>query len=74
MATSTATNTAPFGSITVYRLVTSFERAYSAITTWNANRVTRLALVSLSDEVLEDIGLSRGDINKVAPGFSATLR
>lgn len=74
MTTAVATPVAPFGAITTYRLVNSVERVIQAITTWNATRVTRIALTSLSDEMLNDIGLSRGDINKVAPGFGSALR
>ena len=33
---------------------------------WNDARVTRNALSSLSDRELDDIGLVRGDIDKVA--------
>lgn len=32
---------------------------------WNDNRVTRNALSKLTDRELEDIGLSRGDIDTV---------
>ena len=38
----------------------------SAVVAWNDARVTRNALASLSDRELEDIGLSRGDIDAVA--------
>lgn len=74
MTTSATNTTAPFGSITVYRMVTSFGRVFSTLAEWKSNRTTRLALVSLSDDMLEDVGLSRGDINKVAPGIRASLR
>ena len=43
---------------------------YSAIVSsfaeWNDARVTRNALSGLSDRELEDIGLSRGDIDQVS--------
>ncbi|MCR9158225.1 MAG: DUF1127 domain-containing protein [Rhodobacteraceae bacterium] len=35
----------------------------AAFTTWNDSRQTRNALSQLSDHELEDIGLTRGDIN-----------
>ncbi|WP_439123072.1 DUF1127 domain-containing protein [Marivita sp.] len=35
----------------------------SAFTAWNESRQTRNALSQLSDHELEDIGLTRGDIN-----------
>ena len=36
------------------------------VTAWNDARVTRKALSALSDRELDDIGLSRGDIDLVA--------
>ncbi|EEB84855.1 DUF1127 domain-containing protein [Roseobacter sp. GAI101] len=36
------------------------------VVAWNDARVTRNALSSLSDRELDDIGLVRGDIDKVA--------
>lgn len=35
----------------------------TAFTAWNDSRQTRTALSQLSDHELEDIGLTRGDIN-----------
>lgn len=37
-----------------------------AVVAWNDARVTRNTLSALSDRELEDIGLSRGDIDAVA--------
>ena len=39
---------------------------FAAISAWNDKRITRKALSSLSDRELEDIGLTRGDIDYVA--------
>lgn len=39
---------------------------YDTLVSWNERRVTRNALSRLSDRELEDIGLSRGDIDLVA--------
>lgn len=36
------------------------------VISWNDSRMTRNTLSSLSDRELEDIGLIRGDIDKVA--------
>lgn len=36
---------------------------------WNDARVTRTALNRLTDRELDDIGLCRGDIDRVARGF-----
>ncbi|WP_432640323.1 DUF1127 domain-containing protein [Albidovulum sp.] len=38
----------------------------SAFAGWNDARVTRSALSKLSDRELDDIGLSRGDIEMIA--------
>lgn len=38
---------------------------YAAIVAWNDVRVTRNALAKLSDRELEDIGLTRGDIDRL---------
>ena len=40
--------------------------AFAAVVAWNDARVTRNALSDLTDRELEDIGLSRADIDYVA--------
>lgn len=40
--------------------------AFSALAAWNDSRVTRKSLADLPDHVLEDIGMTRGDIDIVA--------
>ncbi|MDJ0822613.1 MAG: DUF1127 domain-containing protein [Paracoccaceae bacterium] len=45
---------------------TLFARIHGAIAAWNDARVTRNALSKLSDHELEDLGLSRGDIDAMA--------
>ena len=37
----------------------------SAFSTWNDKRATRNALDKLTDRELDDIGLSRGDIDRI---------
>lgn len=39
-------------------------RVFAAITAWNETRVTRNALNRLTDRELDDIGLTRGDIER----------
>ncbi len=39
----------------------------STFSAWNDARMTRNALSKLSDRELDDIGLSRGDIEAIAP-------
>ena len=46
-----------------------FAGLLSALSTWNDARVTRRELSRLSDRELDDIGLCRGDIERVARGF-----
>ncbi|MFK7867654.1 MAG: DUF1127 domain-containing protein [Roseobacter sp.] len=43
-----------------------FQRAAAAVIAWNDARVTRNALSGLTDRELDDIGLSRSDIDLVA--------
>ena len=43
-----------------------FAGALASFIAWNDARVTRNALVKLSDRELEDIGLCRGDIEEIA--------
>ena len=38
------------------------------LTSWNDTRVTRRELCRLSDRELDDIGLCRGDIERIARG------
>ena len=64
MAYATATTAAPFGAVTTYRIVNAFVAAKEAVLEWKDSRVTRKALSGLTDKQLEDIGLSRGDINR----------
>ena len=51
------------------RLRSLFDAQLSAILAWNDARVTRNSLNTLTDRELEDIGLSRGDIDGVATRF-----
>ena len=39
------------------------------LSAWNDSRVTRRELNSLSDHELKDIGMFRGDIERIARGF-----
>ena len=42
---------------------------FSKLSAWNDARVTRRELNGLSDRELNDIGLCRGDIARIARGF-----
>ena len=55
------------GSATVANRFGTFISTFiGAVVAWNDARVTRKTLSALSDRELEDIGLSRGDIEDVA--------
>lgn len=42
-----------------------FSRLAASIAQWNETRKTRAALARLSDRQLDDIGLSRADIDRI---------
>ena len=44
-------------------------RVANAILSWRNRRATRKALAELSDRELDDIGLNRSDINRVASRY-----
>ena len=48
------------------RIGTIFVTAFSAFAAWNDGRQTQKALSALSDRELDDIGLSRSDIDRVS--------
>ena len=47
------------------RIGRTFASVAAGFTAWNDVRVTRNALATLSDRELNDIGLSRNDINDI---------
>ena len=51
------------------RLSSLFTGFVGALAAWNDARVTRNALSKLSDHELNDLGLSRGDIDTVGDTF-----
>ena len=61
------TNSTTFGTTSVAaRISGAVQSAIDAAVFWNDARLTHNALTSLSNRELEDIGLSRGDIETVA--------
>jgi|TARA_B110000971_G_scaffold203031_1_gene223243 uncharacterized protein YjiS (DUF1127 family) len=61
------TNSTTFGTTLVAaRISGAVHSAIDAAVFWNNARLTRNALTLLSNRELEDIGLSRGDIETVA--------
>lgn len=65
MAAYETTPRAPFGAIATHRATSVFARFGAALAAWNDARATRNALAKLSDRELDDIGLSRGDIDRI---------
>ena len=66
MATFDTTRTT-YGSATVgSRFYAALSSVAAQIVAWNDSRATRNALSGLTDRELEDIGLTRGDIDSVA--------
>jgi len=63
---ATHTNTsAPFGAVASKRNVSLVASLVSVVAAWNDGRVTRSALGKLTDRELDDIGLTRSDINAI---------
>ena len=65
MAAYETSRAAPFGAISIFRFVQSLSDLASGFAAWNNARMTRNALAKLSDRELDDIGLSRADIEMV---------
>lgn len=66
MAVSRVSPPAPFGALTIHRVVTKTEAIREAYIDWNTRRKTVAALNALSTQQLNDIGLNRGDISQFA--------
>lgn len=69
MAVQDTTRVAPFGAVSVFRAVSNVEGFIASFSEWNQRRLTVKALSKLSRRELEDIGLSRGDVEDMASGF-----
>lgn len=63
--------TRPFAARGGLPFTAVLSRFVAAVQAWNDARVTRRSLARLSERELEDIGLCRGDIDRIArAGFS----
>jgi len=69
MALQDSTRVAPFGAVSVFRAVSNVEGFVANFSEWNQRRLTVKALNKLSARELEDIGLSRGDVDDMARGY-----
>ena len=54
---------APMGAVAIHRAVTAVSNLFVAIRDWNDSRRTVAALNRLNANLLDDIGLSRGDVS-----------
>lgn len=63
------THAVPFGAVTVHRIVTAVASVVAAVRRWNQTRHTIAQLRRLSDRQLDDIGLTRADIEKMSDGM-----
>lgn len=61
---STASLSAPFGAISIFRATGFVARLVADYRTWKARRDTYRELSRLSPEMLDDIGLSRADLEE----------
>ena len=64
MATTYTPAVAPFGAVVIHRTIGAVSGIVAAIREWNDARRTVNALRRLKDDLLDDIGLSRADIQK----------
>jgi uncharacterized protein YjiS (DUF1127 family) len=57
-----AVNTAPLGAVATLRVVDAILNLKNSVVAWNEARETRKVLSRLSDDQLQDIGLTRADL------------
>ncbi len=69
MATLNSTKPAPFGAIATFRAIHALEGVKNSFAAWNTKRRTYKELSALSTRELEDIGLSRTEVEGLNTGF-----
>lgn len=69
MATLNLTKAAPFGAIATFRVIRALEDVKNNLVAWNAKRNTYKQLNALSARELEDIGITRADVDNLNTGF-----
>lgn len=57
-------DTAPSAAAPTFGLAAFVRRTFGTLTAWNESRVTRISLSRLTDRELDDIGLTRRDIDR----------
>lgn len=58
--------TRPVAGLSAGKITSFFADMYSVVAAWNDARITRKSLSKLTARELDDIGLSYGDIDKIA--------
>lgn len=66
MATTATSTRVPFGAITAHRLVSAVDAALVPVARWIEVRRTVKMLSELDDHRLDDLGLTRADIDEFA--------
>ncbi len=69
MAVYHETKAAPFGAITTFRVIRALEAVKNSFAMWNAKRTTYKQLSKLSLRELDDIGITRADVEDLNSGF-----
>ena len=69
MTTITQTAIAPFGAISAYRAINAIESALNNLIAWNTKRKAHAQLTALDTRSLDDIGVSRADVDSMKIAF-----
>jgi uncharacterized protein YjiS (DUF1127 family) len=66
MATASVARVLPLGSVTIYHIVDGIDQVLATIRRSLSARRTAAVLSKLTDAQLEDIGVRRGEVRRVA--------
>lgn len=69
MAITNQANATPFGAISTYHAIRAVEAAVNSLVMWNAKRKTYKMLDRLTHHELEDIGMTRADVEALNTGL-----
>lgn len=69
MAILNTTKAAPFGAIATYRVINALETVKNSFNAWNVKRSTYKELSALTMRELDDIGITRADVDSLNTGF-----
>lgn len=71
MANAFTPRPAPFGAVTVHRMISTVETVFAGILAWRKAAQTDAALRKLTDRELADLGLDRGWLEDFSGDFAA---